>query len=150
MRESWIDANDKAIRDDIIAIAKKQTGLTNFKSTGVLRGIIETLAACVFFIYKTAINPICRNATLDGATGIFLSFWGLALGVVRKQDNKAGGNFTGHPYGEGSIPSGAWIADLVGNVYEWLDGLKSVDGRLYFPTDNNCMLAEAHRQFHYR
>jgi hypothetical protein len=29
------------------------------------------------------------------------------------------------------------IADLVGNIWEWLDGLKSIDGRLYFPADNN-------------
>jgi hypothetical protein len=37
----------------------------------------------------------------------------------------------------------AGIADLVGNVYEWLDGLKSIDGRLYFPADNDFMLPEA-------
>jgi hypothetical protein len=35
------------------------------------------------------------------------------------------------------------IADLVGNVVEWLDGLKMIDGRLYFPLDNNFMLPEA-------
>ncbi|MDR0403584.1 MAG: baseplate J/gp47 family protein [Treponema sp.] len=109
MRESWIDVDDKIIRDDIVSIAKEKTGLTNFKSTGVLRGIIETLEACVIFIYKTAINPIYRNATLDGATGLFLTLWGLLLGTARKQDNKAAGNFSGRSYGEGSIPSGAWI-----------------------------------------
>jgi hypothetical protein len=37
----------------------------------------------------------------------------------------------------------AGIADLVGNVYEWLDGLKTVDGRLYFPADNDFTLPEA-------
>jgi hypothetical protein len=31
----------------------------------------------------------------------------------------------------------AGIADLTGNVWEWLDGLKMIDGRLYFPLDNN-------------
>ena len=110
MRESWIDADDKSIRDDIVSIAKEKTGLANFKSTGVLRGTIEVLAACVSFIYKTAINPIYRNAAPDGASGIFLSFWGLLLGVARKQDNRAAGNFTGHSYGGGSIPQGAWVA----------------------------------------
>jgi hypothetical protein len=30
----------------------------------------------------------------------------------------------------------AGIADLVGNVWEWNDGLKMIDGRLYFPDDN--------------
>jgi uncharacterized phage protein gp47/JayE len=109
MQESWIDKDDKTIRDDIVSIAKTNTGLTNFKSTGVLRGFLEVISADVYFIYKTAINPIYSNATLDGAGGIFLSFWGLLLGVVRKQHNKANGNFTGHSYGEGSVPEGAWI-----------------------------------------
>jgi phage-related baseplate assembly protein len=109
MQESWIDKTDRVIRDDIVSIAKENTGLTNFKSTGVLRGFIEVLAHVVFFIYKTAINPIYANATLDGATGVFLSFWGLALGVVRKSDNKAAGNFAGHSYGEGTVPAGSWI-----------------------------------------
>jgi hypothetical protein len=31
----------------------------------------------------------------------------------------------------------AGIADLVGNVWEWNDGMKLVDGRFYFPVDNN-------------
>ncbi len=35
------------------------------------------------------------------------------------------------------------IADLVGNIVEWLDGYKIVDGRMYFPDDNNFNLAEA-------
>ena len=34
------------------------------------------------------------------------------------------------------------ISDLVGNVWEWQDGLKIVDGMIYMPTDNNYNLAE--------
>jgi hypothetical protein len=109
MQDTWIDKTDTVIRDDIVSIAKTNTGLTNFKSTGVLRGFLEVIAQVVFFIYKTAINPIYSNATLDKATGVFLSFWGLALGVARKSDNRAAGNFTGHSYGEGNVPQGAWI-----------------------------------------
>lgn len=109
MKESWINTDEKTIRDDIVEIAKEKTGLSNFKSTGILRGFLEVIAAVVFFIYKTAINAIYNNATLDGATGVFLTFWGLMLGVVRKQESKASGKFTGRSYGEGSVPSGAWI-----------------------------------------
>jgi hypothetical protein len=36
----------------------------------------------------------------------------------------------------------AGIADLVGNIWEWNDGLKMIDGRLYFPSDNYFTLAE--------
>jgi hypothetical protein len=73
LKESWIDTDDKTIRDDIISTAKEKTGLTNFKSTGVLWGLGEVIITVVVFMYRTAINPIYRNASLDGATSIFLS-----------------------------------------------------------------------------
>ncbi len=34
------------------------------------------------------------------------------------------------------------IADLVGNTWEWQDGLKLVDGQVYMPNDNQFALAE--------
>jgi hypothetical protein len=37
----------------------------------------------------------------------------------------------------------AGISDLVGNVNEWFDGLKIIDGRLYFPADNDFTLSDA-------
>lgn len=37
----------------------------------------------------------------------------------------------------------AGIADLVGNVWEWNDGLKLVDGKIFMPADNNYALDEA-------
>jgi hypothetical protein len=37
----------------------------------------------------------------------------------------------------------AGIADLVGNVLEWNDGLKTVDGQIFAPDDNNFELAES-------
>jgi uncharacterized phage protein gp47/JayE len=110
MAESWIDKSEKEIRDDITAIAKEETGLSNFKSTGVLRGFLEVIVRVVVFIYQTAINQIYKNATLKGATGIFLSFWGLLLGVVRKQESKTTGEFTGIAYGDGSVAAGTWAA----------------------------------------
>jgi uncharacterized phage protein gp47/JayE len=109
MTDTWIDADENVIRDDIVEIAKEETGLTNFKSVGVLRGFIEALARVVFFIYRTAINPIYANATLDGATGSWLDCWGLLLGVVRKRAAKAAGRFTASAYGDGSVPAGAWV-----------------------------------------
>jgi hypothetical protein len=109
MNETWIDKEKKAVREDIITIAKQETGLTNFKNTGVLRGFLEVIIKIVLFIYRTAINPIYCNASLDGATGIFLSMWGLMLGVVRKQEGKAVGKFSGTVGGVGSIPAGSWV-----------------------------------------
>jgi hypothetical protein len=34
------------------------------------------------------------------------------------------------------------ISDLVGNIWEWNDGLKIVDGQLYFPVDNSFDMSE--------
>jgi uncharacterized phage protein gp47/JayE len=109
MTDTWIEKDEKTVHDDIIAIGKQETGLTNFKSVGVLRGFMEVIAGVVNFIYRTAINPIYSNASLDGATGIFLSFWGLMLGVVRKHESKTTGQFTGTAHGNGSIESGTWV-----------------------------------------
>jgi len=106
--KTWINKSEKEIREDIVTIAKEETKLTNFKSTGVLRSFVEVITKIVIFIYTSAINMIYKNASLSGATGIFLSFWGLMLGVARKQATKAKGNFTGTAYGDGSIPAGTW------------------------------------------
>lgn len=108
MAESWIDADEATIRNDVIEIAKAETGLTSFKSTGVLRGFLEVIARVVAHIYTTAINPVYANASLDGATGVFLSLWGLMLGVARKQEENAIGSFSASAYGDGSVPAGAW------------------------------------------
>ena len=35
------------------------------------------------------------------------------------------------------------LADLVGNVWEWTDGLKLIDGKIHMPVDNRPDLAEA-------
>jgi hypothetical protein len=80
MSDSWIDKDEKTIQEDIIGIAKEQTGLTNFKSTGVLRGFLEVIIRVVLVIYQTAINPIYRNASLDGASGFFVDVGTYAWG----------------------------------------------------------------------
>jgi uncharacterized phage protein gp47/JayE len=108
MDKTWINKSEREIRDDIILIAKEETKLTNFKNTGVLRSFLEVITRIVFFIYQSAINMIYKNATLAGATGIFLVFWGLKLGVVRKLESKTTGKFSGTAYGDGNIEAGTW------------------------------------------
>lgn len=110
MPNIWIDKDETTIRNDIITIAKKHTGLTNFKSTGVLRGFLEVIISLVSFIYNSAINVLYKNASLDSAEGFFLSLWGLMLGVVRKQEAKTEGALIGASYDKGKIPAGIWVA----------------------------------------
>lgn len=129
MNESWIDKSEKIIEADILAIAKEETGLTSFKATGVLRGFIEVIRRVVVFVYQSAINPIYQNATLDGATGFFLSCYGLMLGVVRKQTSKTEGVFSGTSYGAGKITAGTWaVVDGTDLRYKVVRDVSFVEG----------------------
>jgi sulfatase modifying factor 1 len=67
-----------------------------------------------------------------------------------RQDGLAPGGTSGTARNGGGLGPASWrhdgspigIADLVGNVWEWQDGFKLVDGRIYMPADNNYALAE--------
>ncbi len=70
--------------------------------------------------------------------------------VARRVDGGQPGDTTGTPRtltGTGPVTwrhdnSPIGIADLVGNTWEWQDGFKLVDGRIYCTTDNDYALAE--------
>ena len=67
-----------------------------------------------------------------------------------RSDGRAPGDSAGTPRTlTGSGPASwrhdntlAGISDLVGNVWEWNDGLYMKDGRIYFPVDNNYLAPE--------
>lgn len=107
---SFLEKTEDEIRQEVFSIAAQEIGISNFKSTGVLRGILETIIASVKKLYDADINPIYLNATLDDASGDFLAIWGVLLGVTRKQAERATGFFAGHAYGSGTIPAGSWVA----------------------------------------
>ena len=70
---------------------------------------------------------------------------------ARRVDNGMPGDAAGTSYTLTGKGPNAWnhnlsewgIADLVGNVWEWSDQFKIVDGRMYCTADNNPALAEA-------
>jgi hypothetical protein len=80
--------------------------------------------------------------------------WGRAYEATWETGVRPDGGNPGTGSGDGKTLAGsgpvswrhdntlAGIADLVGNVWEWNDGLKLVDGRFYFPVDNNFNQAE--------
>ncbi|MBN2536371.1 MAG: baseplate J/gp47 family protein [Spirochaetales bacterium] len=122
MSDSWIGKSEEEIRKDVITISKEETGLTNFKSTGVLRGFLEVLISVLIAAYKNYINPISQQVCIDTATGTWLSFWGLLCGVTRKPATKTTGRLTGIAYDTGKIQAGTWIivegTDLRFKVYQ--------------------------------
>jgi hypothetical protein len=81
--------------------------------------------------------------------------WGRAYEATWETGVRQDGGNPGTASGDGKTLAGsgsvswrhdntlAGIADLVGNVWEWNDGLKIIDGQIYVPDDNNYELAES-------
>lgn len=70
--------------------------------------------------------------------------------VAARYDGGVPGDTAGTPRTKNGTGPNSWrhdnspsgIADLVGNVWEWQDGFKLVDGQIYMPNDNQFALAE--------
>lgn len=101
-------------------------------------------AAVALWCQKTGFQP--RGNTNYGRT--HEAEYKYETGI--RQDNYAPGSTSGIARTlTGSGPA-SWrhnnaftgISDLVGNVAEWVDGLKLMDGKIYMPSDNNFNLAE--------
>lgn len=101
--------SDDEIRKEILTVATEQTGIRNFKSTGVLRGLLETFSRVILTVYQSYLTPIYNQTSLATANGHWLSMWGLMLGVVRKAATKAKGSVTITAYADGSLPAGSWV-----------------------------------------
>lgn len=97
------------IRKEIMEIGKRETGISNLKSTGVLRGILETMSLMVTRIYTAFLTPMLTQVDRRKATGFWLDLHGNNLGVVRNQAKRTTGTFTGTAYKAGTLKAGAWI-----------------------------------------
>jgi hypothetical protein len=93
-------------------------------------------AAIALYCFKSGFQP--RGNTTSGKSNE--ATWETGTPAPDNAAKTLGGSGPASWRHDGTM---AGIADLVGNVYEWLDGLKSVDGRLYFPEDNNFAMTEA-------
>jgi hypothetical protein len=81
--------------------------------------------------------------------------WGRAYDATWETGVRRDGGNPGTATGDGKTLAGsgpaswrhdntlAGIADLVGNLWEWNDGLKIVDGQIFVPNDNNYALTES-------
>jgi uncharacterized phage protein gp47/JayE len=108
MSESWLKLTDKERETRIYNIAKNETGLSNFNEQGVLRGFLRVITSVVNSIYL-GLAELLLQANLDTATGLFLSMWGILIGVYKKPAKKALRYFTGYSYSSGTIKADAWI-----------------------------------------
>lgn len=81
--------------------------------------------------------------------------WGRAHDALFENATRYDGKASGDTSGDGRTKAGqgslSWshdgtpygVMDLIGNVWEWVDQFKIIDGRVYCTSDNNTDLAEA-------
>ncbi len=109
MDDAFLKKTEKEIRKEVFEIATSETGISNFKSTGVLRGLLETFTRVMGQLYLKFLSPIYRQTSLMTAEGEWLSQWGLLLGVARKLATKTRGNVSLTASDDGQIDAGTWI-----------------------------------------
>lgn len=109
MDTSMLDRSDDDIRKEVLEIASEETGIRNFKSTGILRSMWEVLARVVGQIYRKFLTPIYHETNIDTADGSWLDQWGLLLGVTRKRATKTEGVVKLTAYQPGTLEAGLWI-----------------------------------------
>jgi hypothetical protein len=86
-------------------------------------------AAIALWCFKNGVQP--RGNTASGKS--HEATWETGTPAPDNSAKTLGGSGPASWRHDGTL---AGIADLVGNVWEWNDGLKLIDGRLYFPADN--------------
>ena len=106
---TFLNKSKDDIRKEIMEIGKRETGISNLKSTGVLRGILETMSLMVTRIYTAFLAPMLTQVDRRKATGFWLDLHGNNLGVTRNQAKRTTGTFTGAAYKAGTLKAGAWI-----------------------------------------
>ncbi len=106
---SLLDKTEEEIKKEVITLATEETGIKNFKSTGVLRGLLEVFSKIIYNIYTAYLAPIFKQTAITTASDNFLSQWGLMLGVVRKPATKTLGNITITAYQAGTLAKGLWV-----------------------------------------
>lgn len=106
---SLLNKTEKQVKEEVLTIAKEETGLSNFKSTGVLRRLVETIFRVTWSLYSVYLNDIYRQTNLGSASGTWLRLWGVMLGVKPKVATKTVGSLSGVTYAAGKVAQGVWI-----------------------------------------
>ena len=111
---TWANKTEAEIRDEIVKIAKEETGLSSLKEGGVLRGLIETYTKTVYPLYRDAINFYGGQFTYQKATGTMLDLRGKELGVQRLAARKTVGKVQFDAIASGEVKQGTWLVTTAG------------------------------------
>ena len=111
---TWANKTEAEIRDEIVKIAKEETGLSSLKEGGVLRGLIETYTKTVYPLYRDAINFYGGQFTYQKASGTMLDLRGEELGVQRLSARKTVGKVQFDAITSGEVKRGTWLVTTAG------------------------------------
>ena len=106
---SFLGASDAQLRAAAIALAEQQTGVSNRRTVGVWRGLVETMALLLGRLYRALLNPMLDQLDRRTAAGGWLQVHAATVGLRQLAALPAQGNFTATVTAAATLPAGTEV-----------------------------------------
>ena len=106
---SFLDHTDEQIREEVIRIGEVKTRISNRRTVGVGRGLLEASVLLAGRVYRAILRPMLRQLDRRHATGFWLELHGVTVGLRPIAAQRATGVLTVAATAEGTIADGAAV-----------------------------------------
>lgn len=103
---SFLGRTDEQIRAEAIALAEERTGVSNRRTVGVWRGLVETIALLIGRLYRAVLNPMLAQLDRRTAAGAWLQVHAATVGLRQLAALPAQGNLTATAAAAGALRAG--------------------------------------------
>ena len=103
---SFLGRTDEQIRAEAIALAEERTGVSNRRTVGVWRGLVETIALLIGRLYRAVLNPMLAQLDRRTAAGAWLQVHAATVGLRQLAALPAQGNLTATATAAGALRAG--------------------------------------------
>lgn len=114
---SFLGASDAQIRETAIALAEQQTGVSNRRTVGVWRGLVETMVLLLGRTYRAVLNPMLEQLDRRAAAGGWLQVHAATVGLRQLAALPAQGRFTAAATADGTLPAGTEVRAEAGPAF---------------------------------
>ena len=91
---SFLGHTDDQIRAEAVTLAEERTGVSNRRTVGVWRGLVETIALLLARLYRAVLNPMLAQLDRRTAAGAWLQVHAATVGLRQLAALPAQGNLT--------------------------------------------------------
>ena len=106
---SFLGRTDEQIRAEAIALAEERTGVSNRRTVGVWRGLVETMVLLTGRLYRAVLNPMLAQLDRRTAAGAWLQVHAATVGLRQLAALPAQGNLTAAVTAAGVLRAGQQV-----------------------------------------